>query len=176
MKILSKSLGALNLDFFILPIWNQGDWHKNTAYKATFIHEMLDRFPDKSIVSVDADCIFRKYPSLFDELTCDVAYHLRSGRRNYPNGELLSGTLFFSNNEKARRICSRWRLENKLHPDIWEQRNLRTALESIPNISVKLLPASYCKIFDAKTQEVEGDIVIEHFQKSREYRNKMERR
>jgi len=175
MKKLSASLHALDTDFFILPIWNQGNWFKNTAYKATFIREMLDRFRDKNIVFIDVDTKVHHYPVLFDELDCDIAYHLRIGRRNYPNGELLSGTLFFSNNANARMICDRWILENNEDPTMWEQRNLRRAIDALRSkISIKLLPASYCKIFDARTQEVEGDIVIEHFQKSREYRYKVE--
>lgn len=74
-------------------------------------------------------------------------------------------------------ICDRWILENKADPDMWEQRNLRRAIEALKRkISIRILPASYCKIFDAIKQEVEGNIVIEHFQKSREYRYKVEMR
>lgn len=177
MKKLSESLGVLDVAFFFLPIWNQGDWHKNTAYKATFIREMLDCFKDKNIVFIDVDTKVHCYPDLFDKLDCDIAFHLRIGRRNYPSGELLSGTLFFSNNANARMICDRWILENKEDPDMWEQRNLRRAIDALKEkISIRILPASYCKIFDAIKQEVKGDIVIEHFQKSREYRHKVETR
>jgi hypothetical protein len=176
MRKLSASLENLDVDYFIMPIRNQGNWYLNTAYKATFIREMLDCYPDKNIVFVDADSIFHCYPVRFDLIRADIAYHLRLGRRNYPEGEVLSGTLFFQNNQKARMICSRWMLENKRNPDIWEQRNLRTALESIPNISVELLTAAYCKIFDAQDQIVTGQIVIEHFQKSRQYKKEVWRK
>lgn len=146
---------------------NIEEWKNKTHYKPSFILKMLKKHKDKNVVWIDADAIIRKYPKLFDTLTCDLGVHYLNGT------ELLSGTMFFKNSPKIRRIVKKWvdlcGKENKLQKS--EQINLQRTLSESKNIDVYDLPYSYTKIFD----KMSVCPVIEHMQASRTFRRRVQR-
>lgn len=143
-----------------------GNWERNTHYKAVFIKEKL--FGEKSIVWTDADSVIRKYPSLFDEIECDVAFHW------FKDEELISGTMLFNNTPKTNELLDSWIHLNNQFPENWDQVNLQNALNGINGIDVYKLPPEYNCISDL-SREYYGNIspVFEHFQASRTYKKRL---
>lgn len=168
---LKKSCKDFNLPLFLKPIENLGSWSKNTHYKANFIQECLGRF-SQNLVYVDVDAIFRSYPSLFEDLKCDIAY--RTENFKWRSNEALSGTIFLNNNDKVKAFVQTWIEMNdkipavKLKPETWEQANMQRALSESKELGYYNLPPEYTYIFD-HTKRMYPDIppVIEHFQASR---------
>lgn len=134
-------------------------WDKNTGYKPTFIKRKLQEYK-KPIVYLDVDAVVREYPSLFDEIDCDIACHYRD------NEELLSGTLYFNYTDKALSVLDEW-IKTIGSLDL-EQRCLQYVLDQRKDVRVHKLPASYTQIFDSMAHN--GKPVIEHFQASRRLR------
>ena len=172
-----KSLNFIDsLDRFKIPhdvqaVENLGDWYKNTCYKPTFLCEMLEKHKPLSIIYVDCDAEFLKFPVLFDELCNDPSVNIgvyvfdRSCYRKSVKGtEVLSGTVFLKNNEMVIDLVGKWEIECKANPKTWDQKSL----EKILNGNFYTLPGEYCKIFD-RMQHI-TDPVIVHYQASREVR------
>lgn len=165
---LERSLMKYGIPYHIAAVPNLGSWLKNTHLKAVFIRNMLKEFVGVNIVFTDADSIFHTYPKLFENLDCDISLHFRNWKHN--QNELLSGTIYLANNEKTRRLVNDWIRINRKNPMIWDQRNLQRALNRHKrNLSFLFLPMEYCCIFDDEKRKF-CDPIIEHFQKSRQYR------
>jgi hypothetical protein len=154
-----------------LPLNSRWDWKMATLKKAEFLLKMLDKYKGKSVVWVDADAEINTFPMLFDGLTCDVGvyYHLRL------NGtpELLSGTIFFKNNNRVRTVLVKWAEMNKATQyqkmNKSDQINLQQILKNLDgDIDIKSLPESYTHVFDRQSV---GNPVITHHQASRRYRH-----
>ena len=159
---LIASLDKLGIRYRVRGVKSQGSWEKNCQYKAEYIMDALTSM-DTDIVWVDADAVVVKYPLLFDDLACDIAYHYLENRR-----ELLSGTLFFRNNDNARSLVDKWIKVNRTNSR-WDQKNLQEVVEADAEIRKLILPAEYCKIYDNKLQAV-TDPVITHYQASRRFK------
>ena len=146
---------------------DRGKWEHNCAIKPEFILEMLHQYPDETLIYIDADALIQRQPELFETFDGDFACH-------YRNGELLSGTLFFKSNAKTIELVRRWFEKQQEDPNIWDQKVLQEVIKDSQDLGLELreLPATYCKIFDARDQF--GLPVIEHFQASRKV--KAERR
>lgn len=168
---LKKSCKDFNLPLFLKPIEDLGSWSKNTHYKANFIQECLERF-NQNLLYVDVDAVFRSYPSLFEDIDCDIAYRTENFR--WRANEALSGTIFLSNNDKVKSFVNLWIEMNdktpaiKIKPETWEQANMQKALLKNGGLKYYNLPPQYTYIFD-HTKSMYPDItpVIEHFQASR---------
>ncbi len=162
-KTLITTLNLNKVLYYIEKVSNLGSWHKNTNYKPTFIKRMLKKFPDSDIIYVDVDARFLRYPSLFDELNCDIAVH-EFDRSNWPRGkgtEVLSGTIFLRNNERVFNLVERWESECKKNPKVWDQKSLEKILAG----NFYRLPGEYCKIFGLMNK-IESPVII-HYQASR---------
>lgn len=167
---LEKSLHAFSLDHWIIGVASLGSWRLNSNYCAQQVRDALVRFPQRDILRVDCDAVFRRRPSLFDQedFQADVAAHVHDFRWHLR--ELLGGTLFFRNNDKVRRLVDRW-----TYLSCVESKNLRNGdlLQELIDknefgIVFESLPATYCKIFDLM-RDVKNP-VIEHFQASRRFK------
>lgn len=165
---LKESLELFNLEFNIQGVPNLGSWQKNTQYKAVFIKDMLDKYPDQPIVYLDADAVVRSFPILFDEIDCDIAVHYYDNKKRNIK-ELLSGTIYFGHTAKAKELVQLWIDINKEFPEQWDQKNLDIAIKRMPELKIVELPASYCLIFDLMKDQ--GPAVIEHFQASRRHKH-----
>lgn len=164
IKHLSESLDRFNLPRDIVGIPSQRSWQANTQYKPYFIKQMLLRHFPKAILYLDADARLRQYPHLFDEIDCDLAVFYRD------NHELISSTLYFSNNAKTFEVIERWITCCLENPTIWDQKLLQFILEESQDLHLNIyhLPPTYCKIFDLMAS-VENP-VIEQFQASRRFK------
>jgi len=169
---LIESLEKFGITHDVVCIDSLGSWQKNTHYKPTFALEMLEKHYPLSIVVVDADAIFCRYPEYFNKLdNCpevNIAVHVLDHskyKRNHLVPELLSGTIFLKNTAKTKQIIDSWIQECKKDPKIWDQRALDVVLKKC---KYHLLPEQYCTIFDYMSS-VENP-VIKHFQASRENR------
>jgi hypothetical protein len=173
IKKLRDSLDYFGLENIIEGIKSLGSWRANSNYCAVQVMRMLDAYPDRDILRVDADAIFQRYPVLFEEssFTADIAAHVHNFR--WHPYELLGGTLFFRNTESVRKLVACWaqwctvtRL-NERPGDLLQILIGAVSAESRPYIFGEL-PATYCKIFDLM-KDVK-DPVIEHFQASRRFK------
>jgi len=170
---LIESLKEFKLPYEITPIDNLGDWYKNMQFKPTFLKQMLEKYHPHSIVYVDVDAVFYRYPALFDQLDrmpnlsvgVHILDHSKYRRRNHPP-ELLSGTIFLKNNQKTSIIINEWIEECKKDSRLWDQRALASVLREK---DFYVLPEEYCTIFDYMSSVKYP--VIKHFQASRVERN-----
>ncbi len=165
---LIQSARKFNIKFHVKSVVSLGSWEKNCQYKAIHILETLNKF-DENILWVDADAIFLSYPELFDQMDCDIAYHYLEHRK-----EILSGTLFLRNNEKVKGLVEKW-IEINSTNNLWDQRNLQTAMEADGSLVNYRLPAEYCRIYDNKYQHLSAEPIIVHYQASRRFKKQINR-
>ena len=166
---LVASLEQFKILYHVVGVRNLRDWHKNTNYKPTFLKKMLDEFPDKNVVWVDCDAVFKRYPKLFDTLDCDIAAHEFDCARYYKGGrgtELLSGTLFLRNNEEVRETVKAWEQECIKRPRVWDQKSLEKVLAG----QYHKLPKEYCQI-SGTMRDVKNPVIV-HYQASKRVRKK----
>jgi len=171
---LIQSLSVFILPYDIKPIKDMGDWYANMQYKPTFILEMLKKYPKRSIVYVDVDAVFFRYPEYFnyldtqstDEIAVHILDHTKFARKNQ-SPELLSGTIYFRNTEKSSIIVREWVEECKKDKKLWDQKALARVLRNYP---YHVLPAEYTTIFDYMSSIKHP--VIRHYQASRQNRNR----
>lgn len=160
---LRESLNGLGLPYTIEAIDNLGSWDKNTHYKPEFILKHL--IGTDAVIWTDADSIIRENPILFDSLDCDIAFH------RFKDKELLSGTVYFKNTVATISLLLSWIEINRENPEIFDQKNLDTAIKLTSDLNISELPPEYCFIFDLSRDYYGGrKPVIEHFQASRENR------
>jgi hypothetical protein len=160
---LRESLNGLGLPYTIEAISTLGSWDKNTHYKPEFILKHL--IGCDAVIWTDADSIVRENPILFDELNCDVAFHRFKGK------ELLSGTVYFKNTVATVALLLSWIEINREKPNVFDQKNLDTAISLTSDLTIAELPPEYCFIYDLSREYYGGrKPVIEHFQASRENR------
>jgi len=166
---LAQSMLAHDIRYEIVPVPDLGTWQANTQYKPTFLKQMLVKHPNDSIVYVDVDAVFLRYPALFDDLDkmsgVNVAVyildHSQYRRKNAPP-EMLSGTIFFKNNPETARIIDEWIQQCRVNPAAWDQKALSQVLKTHTYYN---LPDRYCKIWDY--MDTVKNAVIEHHQASR---------
>ena len=155
-----------NIKMYILRMNSLGTWMKNTHYKPKFIRACLDKYRC-GVVYTDIDSELMKYPTVFNNLDCDLAAcmldHSQFRRKDKPP-EFLSGTLFFSNTIKARQILDSWIKSMSLLEDIWDQR----ALHKVVGDNFHHLPQEYCTI-KGYMDSVQNPVFVHH-QASREHR------
>ena len=175
---LIKSIADLNLNSDIVGINNLGSWHDNVKYKAKFILSMIKKYPEKKLLFVDADAVINKPPVLFNNYDCDIAVRWESFNKNN-NLECLSGTIFIKSNRKTVLLCKRWIAYNAGKPTerTFEQINLGKVITEMRNekiITDKNLPPEYTMIYDSMRKIYKTEPVIEHFQASRRFKNKIQ--
>lgn len=166
---LAQSMIAHGIRYEITPISDLGSWQANTQYKPTFLKQMLQKHRQHSIVYVDVDAVFLRYPALFDEMdrmpniniSVHVLDHSKYRRKGVPP-EMLSGTIFMKNNAETMKIVDEWVDRCASQSGIWDQAALSQVLHQHPYY---LLPDRYCCIFDYMAEV--KDKVIVHNQASR---------
>lgn len=181
LKYLRESLKKYNIPCLIDIIPNEGGWLKNVANKPAIIkRQLISMDKDECLVFLDADCTIEQYPILFDEIPkeYDIAFHTLSWSQWYGHSkdfkELLSGTMFFRNNEIVKRLCDAWYNESKKGL-VWEQKALENII-NIFDIKIYSLPLEYCYIKNRPgglPPLVKLDPVILHHQVSREYKKSL---
>lgn len=177
-KKLIKSLDVLDLNYDVIGVLNLGNWQANTRFKAKFMEDMLNKHQGKNLLYVDSDAIVHSKPILFENCVADIAVRWQDFR--WRKNECLSGTIFMANNNKTRELCQRWQkinLSEGPHAKTFEQWNLGkviAAMRAEGKIIDKNLPPEYTMIFDSmRAMYPNITPIIEHFQASRKFRNKV---
>jgi len=177
---LKRSLERLGLPHAICPLPDLGDWKANAHLRPTFLKRMRREFPEKALLSVDADCVFHGDPTavLFGDgiADCDIAFH--SFRRRGPEGpsEILPGTLLLRPTPAIDELLERWEQINAARPALADRHNfswaLRLDLRSRSGQALRIaeLPAELCWIFDLSAKAYgRRQPIIEHLQASRQF-------
>jgi len=180
-EYLGSTVGDLKVPYIFYAMNNEGSWIKNVAMKPRVILQALEQFPE-NIVFLDADSKIECFPTLFNEIPpeFDLAAHYLDWNAWYgyteksPRKELLSGTMFFRNTEKVKKLVKKWAADASAHT-IWEQKLLQNILQREKTAyRVYDLPLSYCYIRtlpNGSEPKVKVDkIVISHYQVSRTLR------
>lgn len=166
------SLKRWDLPNHVQEVPDLGTWVKNCAHKPEFILSMMQRFPGRPIVWIDADGevvgrpdFMRMYPSMCDIARCK--YKWWNGKT-----EVLSGTLYFGPTAGAEHLLKSWQVQGQFQPDSWDQHTLEAVLD-LTTASVFELPVEYCWIVDLhREQHPNGVPVVQHYQHSRVTRTK----
>ena len=165
-----------DIDFRMIRTKSKGSWLKNVAEKPKTILDTLNE-TDRDVVSVDVDATFEKEPILFDNIPegYDIAFHTLDWNRWYgysqtpPTMELLTGTMWFKNNDKVKALCKEWYEKAKTSGE-WEQVVLSKVIKK-HDVKIYPLPIEYCFI-NSRPRGLEPlvkcDPVIIHYQASRE--------
>jgi hypothetical protein len=160
---------AGRLKHHIYGLKSQGSWALNCGMKPSVIARAMEEWPDRNILYVDIDARIKNTGRVwaqFSDMDSDFAAHWLNGN------ELLSGTLFFKNDERTRQLVNHWIAAQAEAPEVKDQETLASTLQTyakLLKIKVTRLPANYTRIFDRKEQEgVEP--YIEHSQASRKYK------
>lgn len=157
-----------------------GRWIWATQQKAPFLMSVLNEYKCP-VAWVDADGEFKQTPVLFRGVEEDFAASIFD-RANAPKvrantPELLTGTMVFNYTKGAVALLKLWQRECEKQPLLSSQRVLHTIVKvdgpkrmSCPIASCKVLPESYCQIFDLMDHV--GLPVILHHQASRRTRRR----
>lgn len=162
-KDLKASMERFEIEHDIQAIKDRGKWDINTKFKPEFILKMMDKYPSRPIVWVDADAVFVKFPELLYNIKEDVAVHYYKGGK-----ELVSNLVYFAQNDRSRKVLEKWKVacEDKEREAEWDQIMLQKILSSLKSVKVNKLPPEYCYILLGKNPE--GiDPVVEQRQASR---------
>jgi hypothetical protein len=148
---------------------DRGSWILNNSACQLYLRGIHDEYPDTDFLYVDVDGEVHADPWPYLRQFrghCDVAAHFFKGK------ELLSGTLYLPAGPRRAMLLDAWIAMNETHPDIWDQKNLQTLVES-GRFRCRQLDAEYCCIFDLQRRVTPGiKPVIEHFQASRRYKKR----
>lgn len=174
VKSLRESLEKLELKHDIQGVKLDGTWRENLHYKPVFIKEMLDKHQE-SVFWLDADAVVRGKPNLLYSTKCDVAFAMH-------NGFILNGAaLYFANTKMARNILDRWVKFDKAHLAsdlVLDQTTLQLVVTGYDmwetDTTIMILPPSYCKIFDSKSQEWAQPVIVQN-QASRRFKEHINR-
>jgi hypothetical protein len=179
---LIPSLEKFNLNHSVVGVPNLGNWYKNTAYKAKFIKDYLVEYPfPYSIVLLDVDAVIEKPPVLFSEIPeeYDIALHYLDWGEWYGHSkgtkELLTGTMMFRNRRAVRAMCEEW-YAKAIIGNTWEQKVLEKIIDKY-DLKIYQLPREYIYIDTLpngqKSKVSDENVVIRHFQASREWKRKI---
>lgn len=157
---------------------NYGNWNRNVAEKPKAVLELLSKIGrDECLLLLDADATIEKWPVLLEEIPqeYDIAFHMLSWRSWYgyesDQYELLTGTMFFRNNDRVKKLCEEWYQIASTTCE-WEQKVLQKILSNHP-VSVWELPVEYCFMKSRPgglDPLIKLDPVILHYQLSRYYK------
>lgn len=180
VKKLEASLRKFNIPYHLFPCDPVGTWRGNLNHKSAIIRKAFDMFPNTDIVFIDSDGVVCKDPVEFTKLSrghrYDVAAHFHQYSTSVKGGSLLSGTLWFANNQVSRTLVERWHSIGLENPTVRHQHCLNIAIHELGKEGVEVrvfkLPREYTQIFDYKGAK-HGDAVIEHFQASRRLRKQV---
>jgi hypothetical protein len=156
---LQESLVKFELEYHAESSENGKGWNACCFFKPHFILRMLDTYPARDIVWLDADAQIVQYPALLDSIGTDIAYV-----RN-DNKEVVASMLYFKNNEASWSLIKDWIQANEIFPNnrAADQENLGRLIDALEHAGVitsTQLPASYC-YEDGITQEKTVPVIFQ---------------
>lgn len=170
IKRLEESLIKFELPFEIEFIDTLGSWVKNVHYNHELILKMMEKYPDKDIVSLDADAVVNKYPALFDTIHCDFAAHFHEWKHGR---ELFCSTMYIANTNKMRAFFTACIQRHEKFPNERQQPCVQATLAEWENeVMFMNLPPQYANIFDLVNVKFP---VITQYQASRRFKKEVNR-
>ena len=164
IKILEESLKKFGIKYQFYDVLNQGSWQANICLKPEIVKKALME-TDEDLLYIDADAEIQSELIYFSDFLDDLGVHYRRGT------ELLSGTVYFKNNEKVKKLVDYWVKEQQENPLMWDQHSLNRVVnrwKEILGIKVKDIPVEYCFVFDSQLPLVKPIII--HNQASRRFK------
>src|SRR6267154_794315 len=181
VKKLIHSCAELKIEADMVGVDLKGSWEKNFALKPGFILKKLKQ-SNRPVLWVDADDVF-KQPSDFNEFNaCDIAVRMNEFLPKTHESRIVSNTVFVRNNLAGVKLLEEWCEEVDIGLndqdrtlEFWDQIALRNALHRNSEVRFLPMPLKYAKIFDFDDLFIsEQEVVIEHYQASRRYKNKID--
>lgn len=176
---LKKTLDRLNLSYRFIEVTPHENWVRTTLSKPSWIRALREEL-NGPLLYIDVDALVHEDPwPVLSRVDADVAAHVT------PRGEFTSGTVLINDTEGARKLLARWqelaearrdqdRGDLEATGENGDQGLLKEAvLESEATggraFSFHRLPPNLTYIFDrVETTYLEGPVIIEHLQASRE--------
>lgn len=176
---LKKTLDRLDLSYRFVEVTPHENWVRTTLSKPSWISDLREELKGP-LLYVDVDALVHEDPwPVLSRIDADAAAHVT------PRGEFTSGTVLINDTEGARKLLARWqelaearrdqdRGELEATGENGDQGLLREAvLESEAaeetTFTFHRLPPNLTYIFDRiETTYLEGPVIIEHLQASRE--------
>lgn len=186
-KDIKLSLDKFNLQYDIECIKSDPNntWIYNTIYKPKYIFEKLNQY-SCPLVWLDIDSRVKKYPELFFKCNKDIAVYSRKPaetsdlyvRKLGDISGIRTGTIYLDNNQIVKNFVNQWYVICKSNV-IRDHIGFNKLFKQKKEISIEILPVTYCYIFDIDKKRSENNNwpdlpVIEHLQASRQ-RKKIDR-
>lgn len=152
---LLPTLVEQKVSYHVEQVPSQSSWGANTNIKPFFVKQMLKKYPDKTLIWLDADAQIARYPTLFGKIanTYDMGIFYLDldswyGTNRYNNArELGSGVIMLRNRPTTLDVVEKWCKLVQNHPETWEQKHLHSAVVGTPNIKVYEFPLEYSYIY-----------------------------
>ena len=111
-------------DYHIYEVVNKGSWELNCAQKSECLYTALNDFKE-DILYLDIDARkCREIPQIKSDIPGFCIW--RRPWKGSDDIELLSGTIFFPNNNLSRQVVSDWMAVQKSSPSTWDQKTLQS--------------------------------------------------
>ncbi len=172
---LEESCRKFGLEVYVEGLENRGSWEENCAIKPYFMKKMMEKH-NRPLLWVDSDAVFLK-PMTFEEFMFSDLSVFTYPENTEIHFRLGAGTIYVNATDGGRESLDLWcqqsdRIRESLSemPAFADQISLHLVLLNKPTFSIGSLPISYSKIFDRQADLLEEEIVIEHRQASRRFK------
>lgn len=160
---LVESMKKFDIDMDVQAIKSRGNWDANIKFKPEYVLKMMDKYPGRPIVWVDADAVFVKFPEYMYSIKEHVGIHY------YKKGiEPVTNLIYFSGGEPSKKLLKKWKkvCEDPKNKDVRNDQLLFQDLLETTKLKINKLPPEYCYILLGKNPEG-CDPVVEQRQASR---------
>lgn len=151
-----RNMNKYGLDHHIYPMENKGKWVFNCGLKPNVLFNALNDFPDHDLLYLDIDAKFLRKPKFLDFKNKQELGFCFWKSSPFRKNSLLSGTMFFPNNQSSRELLTEWIKVQSENPYKWDQRNLQKIVKQYPYFTIKL---KWCYI--KKYMKVKNPIVLQ---------------
>lgn len=114
----------------------EGGWERNTCRKAGFVLDALDRYPSKTVIFLDVDCVVTGDLGALVGLLCDVAldFHINRKRRRI-NLIPATGHMILNPTTKMRDLIEAWaRVSENPEFGLNDQETLTLAMDKVEGL------------------------------------------
>lgn len=178
VKKLAASLIQFELPHELWGLPSLGSWAKNVSQISNVCREAVDKYPDRPVVFICADCIIRQRPELLEKMPSDIDFAVHYGLYHKRIGRQVNGSCYyFAPTDEAKILVREY--ERRCMVELaandfprWEEKVMQEIIDEGKWKGKWLnLPGTYSKIFDNEIQDGANEPpVIELFQASRRFR------
>jgi hypothetical protein len=174
---LIQSCRNFEIEAEIVGVPARKSWAHNCALKPFFIRDKFHEHK-RPLFWIDVDAHFLQKPDFSEMRRWDMGVREMKCMAHVQRFRYISGSLFFNYNTRVSDFLDGWcdrtarALKQEEDPVCLDQISLADLIESGIEISIYPLPVAYAKIFDLDAKLIaQEDVVIEHHQASRVYKN-----